>query len=123
MSSISSILENKSHEQNLLQRDVYSNFKITPGHKFIWLRIDFSENDASSQLNGFFRINGLHGMLEGKYYQGVDMVFSFIERYVDRVTEYEHEPQLTEITTLCSELIGYIRFEKGMTVINDKLIG
>lgn len=41
------------------------------------LRVDFSKVEQSSQFNWLFTIVGVHGMLEGKDCQCLDMVFSF----------------------------------------------
>lgn len=42
------------------------------------MRVDISDGELSLQLNGLFICNGVHGILQGKGHQFIDMVFPFI---------------------------------------------
>lgn len=50
----------------------------------IGLLVDFSRGEVSSKRDGLFCSYCTHGMLEGKYYQSTDMMFSFVFAMVDR---------------------------------------
>lgn len=54
---------------------------VSPG-----LHVDFSSIGFSMQLNGFFLNSGVHGMLEGKNFCAVNMIFLIIGAYADRAT-------------------------------------
>lgn len=47
------------------------------------VEIAFSRRDASSKSNGFFINIGVRGMLEGKSFEAVDMIFRFVAARVD----------------------------------------
>lgn len=44
------------------------------------------------QLNSLFLGSGFRGMLEGKDYRAVDIIFSIIAAHIDRATETQNEP-------------------------------
>lgn len=46
----------------------------------------------------------LRAMLEGKDYQGIDTVFSFIARFIDIVSKFQNDLRLKESNTIYSEL-------------------
>lgn len=46
----------------------------------------------------------------------------FIAVCVDRMTEYDYEPMLTEISTLYSELVGVLCSNGALSGINDEQI-
>ena len=81
------------------------------------LRVDFSTKAASATLNGLFLENGVRGMLEGKDYRNVDMVFPFVCAFLDRKTQ-ETSGVLTKISTMNSSLLTMLYYEidrKGLT--------
>lgn len=48
------------------------------------LHVDFSKGDHANRLNGFFTETGVVGMIEGKDYDNLDMVFPFVGAIIDR---------------------------------------
>lgn len=84
---------------NAILADIQKNYPA-PG-----LQVDFSKKEASVQLNGFFMKEGIKGMLEGKNYRSVDMVFPFISAFIDRVTGFENAADMTRVCTLYTEIM------------------
>lgn len=70
------------------------------------LHVDFSKYGDSTQLNGLFTKDGLRGMLEGKDYRSVDMVFPFVAAFIYRCTGLEEDAPLTRINTTYSEIFN-----------------
>lgn len=68
------------------------------------LGVDFSKGETSSQLNGLFTRSGVHVMLKGIIYQCIEMVFSFICRYVKLDPGYIEDPELTKVNKMNFEL-------------------
>lgn len=54
-------------------------------------------------LNGRFNHDGVHNMLEGKDYQSIDIVFSFICALVGRFAGCTKDGKLTRVSILQSE--------------------
>lgn len=79
------------------------------------LRVDFSTNQNSSQLNGFFTSADVKGMLEGKDYSAIDTVFSFIAAFIDHVTESKDNPVLTRIHTMYSDIVNRLLYPNCMS--------
>lgn len=63
------------------------------------LQIDFSTQHVTSTLNVVFLTTGLKGMLEGKLFSALDMLFPFISAFLDRATGYGSQPVLTKMNT------------------------
>lgn len=61
--------------------------------------VDFSTKENSQNLNDFFLNISERGLLEGKDFKFLDMVFSFVAVYVDGVTAYQYYSPLTETFT------------------------
>lgn len=61
------------------------------------LHVNFAKREKSAQLNGLFTGDGLRGMLEGKDYYAVDMVFPFITSFIDRSLGFEGCFELTRM--------------------------
>lgn len=51
-------------------------------------------------LSGFFAINGVKSMLEGKAYSAVDMLSPNIAVFIDRAIGYSDESKLSTLYTL-----------------------
>lgn len=68
-------------------------------------RVDFSKGEQSSQLNGLFKIDGVHGMLKAKDCHCINMMLPFIRAYLDRATRYIEDEELTKKNTMYSELL------------------
>lgn len=75
------------------------------------LQVDFSSALKTGQLNGFFTSAGVKGMLEGKDYSSIDMVFPFIAALIDRANEYSVDPKPTTVYTMYSDLVNYLMFK------------
>lgn len=69
------------------------------------LHVDFSKKEKSSTLNGLFGNDGLRGMLEGKNYRSVDLVFPFLMGFLDRVLGFQETPTLTKMHTTYTDLM------------------
>lgn len=50
------------------------------------LQVSFSKLDSTSALNGLFTTVSLGGMVVGKVYKALDMVFPFFVGFLDRVS-------------------------------------
>lgn len=68
------------------------------------LRVEFSKEEPSLQWNGLFSSDGVHGMPEGKDYQCIEMVCSFICAYVDKAIGCIEGADLTKVNSNYSEL-------------------
>lgn len=81
-------------------------------------RTSFGSESKGGRYNGFFKNNGVVGMLEAKDYQALDMVFPFIGAYIDRCCgEIESSPT-TRIFTKYSEIVAMVyrrNMEAGWT--------
>lgn len=65
----------------------------------------------SRQLNDFFTLIFVNGMLEGKISSFIDTRFLFIAAFIDRDTGYLDEAKLTTIHTIYFGLINYPDFK------------
>lgn len=61
------------------------------------LHIGSSINELSFELNGVFMSDGLLGMLEGKEFLCLDMLFSFVNASIDRVIGCDDTAPLTSV--------------------------
>lgn len=64
-----------------------------------------SGRDKSSKLKGLFKHIGLRGMLEGKKYWAVDMVFTFLVGSIDRAIAVVEKTPMTKLDTMYLDLI------------------
>lgn len=67
--------------------------------------MEFLKVEPSSNVNELFTIDIVHGMLEGRDYQCINMVFSFNWAYVDKATGHNQDSELTKVNTICSDLL------------------
>ena len=74
-------------------------------------RIDFSNHEASAQLNGLYTSTVIQGMLEGKYYKLLDSFFPFVYAYVDYWLGFSETAPLSSLHTLYTDIILSIRTE------------
>lgn len=74
------------------------------------VRFDYSATPKSNNLNGLHISTGLKGMLEGKDYSNIDMVFPFIAAFLDRVLGYADNQQLTMIHSLYSDVVNMVMY-------------
>lgn len=72
------------------------------------VKVDFSELEGTSQRNGLFLSSGLRGMLEGKDYRILDMIFQFVCGYVDVWTIYRDDARLSKVPSLYSQLRNHL---------------
>lgn len=72
------------------------------------LHVDFAKTGKTTQLNGLFTADGLRGMLEGKDYYAVDMVFPFVAAFIDRSLGFEEKCELTRMNVLYIEIINKV---------------
>lgn len=77
--------------------------------------VDFSTKEKSQQLNGLFLNNTIRGMLEGKDFKCLDMVFPFVAAYIDRVTGYQDNAPLTDICTSYTTLMQDLLYDNTST--------
>lgn len=61
------------------------------------LRADFSSNGFSMLLSCLSLNNSVRKMFVGKDYRAVDMLFSIIEAYYDRATEFQTDTYMAGI--------------------------
>ena len=80
---------------------VFQNEYMMPG-----TRVDFSKKEGSSQLNGIYMTRGLRGMLEGKDYRALDVMFPFVFGYVDCWLGTSAEASLTKIHVSYTDLVN-----------------
>jgi len=69
------------------------------------LHVDFSKTEKTSQLNGLFLREGVRGMLEGKNFRAVDMVFPFVLSFIDRILGFQGTADLTSVHTMYTEIM------------------
>lgn len=67
---------------------------IQKGIPLTGLRVDFSNAELSSQLNGLFNSDGVYGMVEGRDWQSIEMVFPFICTYMDKAIVCTEDAEL-----------------------------
>lgn len=51
-------------------------------------------------------------MLEGKDYRNIDIVFSFVAGFIDNITGFQNNAPLTEITTLYSDIVLSLLYDR-----------
>lgn len=59
-------------------------------------RAGMSKGEPSSQLNGLFTRDGVHGTFDGKDYQYINMVFPSICAYMDKAIRYFEDTDESE---------------------------
>ena len=84
---------------NAILAEIEKNYSATGLH------VDFSKKEKTAQLNGFFLRDGVRGMLEGKNYRAIDLVFPFIAAFVDRALGFQDQPTLTTLNMMYTELM------------------
>lgn len=68
----------------------------------------FSKQKVSCMVSEFFTTTGVEGILGGKDFSALEMVFPLISAFLDRATGYETQPVLTEINTLYSDIVNIL---------------
>lgn len=84
---------------NMLLASILKAFSVTG------FLVEFARDEASSELNGLFNSDALHGILDEKDNQIVTMVFPFISVFKDKITEYTENEETTKVNCLHSELL------------------
>jgi len=69
------------------------------------IHVDFSKKEKTAQLNGFFLRDGVRGMLEGKNFRSIDLVFPFIASFIDRALGFQGNPVITTVKTMHTEVM------------------
>ena len=70
------------------------------------MKVDLSKHEGSAQLNGIFLPTGLRGMVEGKDYRVLDIVFPFVFGYADIWLGSQDEAPLTRIHVFYTDLVN-----------------
>lgn len=86
------------------------------------LCVDISKSESSFQLYALFSNEGRHGMLDGRYYLDIYILFPYISGYVDRSTRFGKETQLTDMILLYSEGAGDPWSNRRLNGIKDECI-
>ena len=79
----------------------FQRYYIMPG-----MKVDLSKHEGSAQLNGIFLPTGLRGMVEGKDYRVLDIVFPFVFGYADIWLGSQDEAPLTRIHVFYTDLVN-----------------
>ena len=82
------------------------------------LTIDFSTSEIGQQLNGLFLNQGLRGMLEGRHFKSLDMVFPFVAAFIDFCCDELEQAPLTTLLSMYSELLFKCLWKKDWTPID-----
>lgn len=82
------------------------------------LTIDFSTSELGQQLNGLFLEHGLRGMLEGRHFKSLDMVFPFIGAFIDFCCDEVNEAPLTTLFSKYSKIMFTCLWKKEWTLSN-----
>lgn len=70
------------------------------------MRVGFCRGELPFQLNGLFKSDNSHGILEVKFIHSIDIVLPATSEAVDKVTGYTKDGGLTKVNSLYSELVG-----------------
>jgi len=84
---------------NAILAEIEKNYPATGLH------VDFSKKEKSAQMNGFYLRDGVRGMLEGKNYRAVDMVFPFLAAFFDRAVGFSQDPSFTALNTMYTDIM------------------
>ena len=71
------------------------------------LHVEFSKAKTSTRLDGLFVEDRVRGMLEGKDYKTVDMIFPFIAAFIDRACGEVSNGPVTTVSVLYLDLVGF----------------
>lgn len=85
------------------------------------LQTDFSTQQMTSKLNDFFTTTDAEGVLEGKYFSALEVIFPFICAFPDRSTRYGWQHVLTQINTVYSDIVdNHFKSSSDMTMLRQK---
>lgn len=88
------------------------------------LTIDFSTSEIGQQLNGLFLEQGLRGMLEGRHFKSLDMVFPIVGAFIDYCCDEIDTSPLTILFAMYSDLLFTCLWKKKWTKLDlDSLDG
>lgn len=76
------------------------------------LPIDFLKTGTCSNFIGLFNNDDLQAMLDGNFYQCVEIVFQFKTRYVDSGKGSNSEPGLMGTYILYHQLLGDRKYDE-----------
>lgn len=68
------------------------------------LYVCFSKGGAAALLNGLFTQDGIRGMLDGKFFQCIEMLLSSFRGFLDRAAGYADMPFLINVNALDSDI-------------------
>lgn len=68
-------------------------------------RVDFSRQEYRTGINGLFLKTGVRGMLEGKDWKNIDMVFPFVAAFVDKMSGCRKGGLLTKVNVQYTEIL------------------
>lgn len=69
------------------------------------LHMDFSRKSCSLQLNVVFLMSGVRGMIERKDYRAVDTLFTILEAYTDRASQFQNGADMTRVYRMYSVVV------------------
>lgn len=72
------------------------------------LRVDFSNNDCSIQLNGVFQTSCFRKSFETKDYQAVNIVSPIVGANIDHATRFQYELNMTGVHHNCFKLVSTV---------------
>lgn len=76
------------------------------------LQVEFSTQRVASTLNGLFTTTSVKGIVEGKHFSALGMVFLFIGVFLSCAAGYEGQPVSKEINTIFSDTVNEILYCK-----------
>lgn len=74
-------------------------------------------------LNALYTNNVILGMLKSEHFESLNMVFSFVEAFVDRDTGEECDYPMMRVRTMFFELERRLRQKDSKNLVNDELLG
>lgn len=83
------------------------------------LKLDFLSGDTSSEFNGLFTRTDLRGMLKGKDNRTLDMVFPFVEGFINCVTGHVKQASVKRLHTLYPDLISSLPRYNSVEATDD----
>ena len=95
----------KSHRVNVLRGTNSVINTIQRDYNVPGLTIDFSSAEIGAHANGIFLESSIRGILEGKQYRSLDMIFPMVVAFIDTCCDEIEETPCTTIFSLYSNII------------------
>lgn len=114
-------MQRQLHSQIKVSILLHVNFLLTSIEQetgFPGLHVDYLSESFSLQFNGLSLNSSVHIMLEGKDCPAMNMVFSIIRAYVDRITGFQKDANMTIVRRMypdiASKVVLQIIAESGL---------